>query len=284
MSVADTLASPELTGGAGFTFEDACVAVYLVALVAEETAAGLPDRVVVGVAVQQAPAGRPLDDLVVTAKAADGSLAALDLQIKRALTISAAASNHDFRSVVTQAWQTVAAATFHGELDRVGAVTGQIASDSKRALETICEWARSHATAASFLQSFSAGVANDTHRAIRDAVRTILTEIDPALGDDALHRFFRHFVLVTFDFSARRSDHPADAGAGPAHRSCRERQVACRRSVATPATRGARGRGAGRELRPCGAAQRSARRIPVRRRPFAASRSGDPPRRRNPER
>lgn len=200
MSVADTLASPELTGGTGFTFEDACVAVYMVALLAEETAAGLPERTVVGVAVQQAPTGRPLDDLVITAKAADGSQATLDLQIKRALILSAAASKHDFRSVVTRAWQTIATPTFHEDMDRVGAVTGQIASDSKRALETVCEWARSHATAASFLQSFSAGIANDTHRAIRDAVRIILAEIDPALGDDALHRFFRHFVLVTFDF------------------------------------------------------------------------------------
>jgi len=200
LSVAETLASPELTGGAGFTFEDACVTVYLAALLAEEVAAGLPDRAVVGVAVQQAPVGRPLDDLVVTAKATDSSVATLDLQIKRALTISAAASNHDFRSVVIQAWRTIMASTFHADLDRVGAVTGQVASESKRALESVCEWARSHAMAASFLQSFSAGIANETHRAIRDTVRAILTEIDPALGDDALHRFFRHFVLVTFDF------------------------------------------------------------------------------------
>ena len=179
------------------------------ALLAEETAPGLPDKTVFGVAVQQAPAGRPLDDMVVSARAADGAEAKLDLQVKRTLTLSAAASNQDFRSIVVHAWQTIAAPGFQVDRDRVGAVTGQIASDSRRALEAICEWARNTSSPALFLQHFDPGVANDSHRAIRDAVHALLAEVDPALGDDALFKFFRHFVLVTFDFLHEGAATPA---------------------------------------------------------------------------
>src|SRR4051812_34360220 len=73
--------STELTGGAGFTFEDAAVAVYLAALLGEETAPGLPGRVVVRVASQQAAFGHPLDDLVVEGRSSDDVPARLSLQV-----------------------------------------------------------------------------------------------------------------------------------------------------------------------------------------------------------
>ena len=56
--------STELTGGEGFTYEDTVVAYYLTALLHEDAAAGLTGQVV-RVAVQQAAAGDPLDDLIV---------------------------------------------------------------------------------------------------------------------------------------------------------------------------------------------------------------------------
>jgi len=37
---------PELTGGGGFTFEDTPVAIYLGALLGEESAAGLEERTI----------------------------------------------------------------------------------------------------------------------------------------------------------------------------------------------------------------------------------------------
>jgi hypothetical protein len=56
--------SPEISGGAGFSFEDATVALYLAALLGEESAPGLSARIIVRVAVQQAAFGEPLDDLI----------------------------------------------------------------------------------------------------------------------------------------------------------------------------------------------------------------------------
>jgi hypothetical protein len=56
-------ASTELTGGAGFSYEDAVVAYYLAQLLRRERAAG-QTGFVASVAVQQQGHGNPMDDLV----------------------------------------------------------------------------------------------------------------------------------------------------------------------------------------------------------------------------
>jgi hypothetical protein len=63
---ADSWRGEGYTRGAGFTFEDRCSALYLTALQAETTAAGLPSDVVAGVALQRGSFGAPMDDIIVT--------------------------------------------------------------------------------------------------------------------------------------------------------------------------------------------------------------------------
>ncbi|MHA6881753.1 hypothetical protein [Ralstonia pseudosolanacearum] len=75
------MTSPELTGGAGFTYEDAVAAYYLVGLVGGTTATELASRVVERVAQQQADFGEPLDDVIVDAVGlSDGTPMRLSLQ------------------------------------------------------------------------------------------------------------------------------------------------------------------------------------------------------------
>lgn len=71
--------SPELAGGTGFTYADQVAAHYLTALLLGSAAPGLAERVVVRVALEQRDAGEPLDDIIVDAKAPDGSVARLSL-------------------------------------------------------------------------------------------------------------------------------------------------------------------------------------------------------------
>jgi SpoVK/Ycf46/Vps4 family AAA+-type ATPase len=193
--------SSELTGGAGFTFEDAVAAVYLAALVNGTTTAGLTPRVVHRVALQQAPFGEPLDDVIVDAvSVSDHSVVRLSLQVKRALTISDAATNTDFREVIQRSWETLQKADFRDHLDRVGAVTGTIAEEPFRAFVTVCEWARASQTTASFMQRFADGNASRAHRGVLDTVRKLVQEgSGESSGDDALHRLFRHLVLIKLD-------------------------------------------------------------------------------------
>jgi hypothetical protein len=122
-------ASPELTGGAGFTYEDS-VAMYAAALFSETTALGLPGRQVKRLSVQHGSPGHPLDDLIVEGVGADGVRMRLSLHVKRKLVISAAESNTDFRDTVLRAHATIVGSEFTAGLDRVRAVTGEIADGS----------------------------------------------------------------------------------------------------------------------------------------------------------
>jgi hypothetical protein len=118
-------ASPELTGGAGFTFEDAVAAVYAASLLTENTALGLSGRRVTRVSLQQSSLGQPLDDVVVEAEGGDNVRMRLSLQVKRKMVVSAAVTNTDFKDIVLSAHSTVAQRAFTASVDRVGAVVGE---------------------------------------------------------------------------------------------------------------------------------------------------------------
>ncbi|ANB74890.1 hypothetical protein AYM40_20785 [Paraburkholderia phytofirmans OLGA172] len=208
------MTSPELTGGAGFTYEDAVAAYYLVGLVAGTTATGLASRVVIRVAQQQADFGEPLDDVIVDAVGrADGTTMRLSLQVKRDLTISSAASNSDFREVIQRSWQTLQKPDFRVHVDRVGAVAGSVTEDAFRNFTTVCEWARASDTVATFMHRFGdGGNASASHRAIAEAVRQVARDsVAGPLSDDQLHHFFQHLTLIRFDFLHAGSTHEAEA-------------------------------------------------------------------------
>jgi hypothetical protein len=192
-------ASPELTGGGGFTFEDRVAAIYLTALIGESGAAGLRGDRVVAVELQRAAFGQPLDDLIVSAALQDGSSARLGLQVKRSLTVSAAESNTDFREVVAKAWATIKADDFRHEFDRVGVAAGSVADGPKRAAQAVFEWARLSPTADDFQARFGPGIANDQHRRTRDAFFAALQAADPAATQEDLRRLLASFQLITFD-------------------------------------------------------------------------------------
>lgn len=207
------MTAPELTGGAGFTYEDAVAAHYLTSMISGTTAAALSPRIVKRVAQQQANFGEPLDDVIVDAASlADCTTMRLSLQVKRSLTISGAETNSDFREVVQRSWQTLQKSDFREHVDRVGAVTGSVAEETSRAFETVCEWARASDTTAAFMQRFvEGGNASATHRAVVEAVRMVAQNRGAPLSDDQLHRLLAHFVLIRFDFLHAGSTHEAGA-------------------------------------------------------------------------
>lgn len=189
---------PDTSGGSGFTFEDASVALYLAALLGEQSAPGLENRAVTRVAVQQRNQGEPLDDLIVDGIALDDSAARLSLQVKRALTIGA--GNADFREVVSRAWATLAKPDFREDMDRVGAVTGTVDDARRRDVEDISAWARASASAESLLARFKPGAAGKKRRDVLDTFRTILSgEVCEEMLAESLYRLLRHFTLLKFD-------------------------------------------------------------------------------------
>lgn len=193
-------ASPELTGGAGFTFEDGVAAVYAAALLAEATAPGLPGRVVTKLSVQQGAMGHPLDDVIVDAEGVDEVRMRLSLQVKRKLVVSDADTNSDFRETIHRAHLTVSGSGFQPGVDRVGAVTNEISDASKRTFETLCEWARAESDTPGFVTKLGTkGVAGEkaTHFTI---VKNLIAEISSGVDlDAAAHKLLAHFVLMRLE-------------------------------------------------------------------------------------
>ncbi|RWM76525.1 MAG: ATP-binding protein [Mesorhizobium sp.] len=191
---------PELAGGAGFSFEAAVTAYYLVALLGEQSTAGLLNQTVARVAVQQAAQGEPLDDLIVDGLATDGGLTRLSIQCKQSLRVSATAAG-DFRDIVLRAWATMEKPDFREDTDRVGAATASMTEDSRRALVEVCEWARASVSPESFFLRFATpGVAGAQRQRTLEVFRSILDEgRGEHIRDERVFRLLRHFVLITFD-------------------------------------------------------------------------------------
>ena len=189
---ADT--SSELTGGAGYTYEDAVVAYYLTALLREETAAG-QTGCVTRVAVQQAAQGEPLDDIIIDTSVGDVARR-LSLQVKRSLTISAAASNTDFRWIIQRALESRAKNDFRAGDDRYGFAVEHVAQTRFRSLNRLIEWAKSSPTGAHFEARFAPnGAASNADKALREELRTLIAPTTSEQEAD----FYRHFVALRLD-------------------------------------------------------------------------------------
>jgi hypothetical protein len=210
--------SPELTGGQGFSFEDAVSSVYTAALLCETTAPGMPGRVVRHVSVQQGSFGQPLDDLIVRAEGADQVPITFSAQVKRKLVVSAASTNTDFRETIERAYETLSDAAFHVSLDRVGAVVGEISDAAKRSFETLCEWARAESSSEQFaLKLHTDGAAGDKLSQF-EAVRDILSsKVTPGELEAATHKLLSHFVLIRLDLLTEGSPTEAQTVAGLAN-------------------------------------------------------------------
>jgi hypothetical protein len=187
-------ASAELRGGAGFTYADAVVAYYLVALLREEHAAG-QDGVVTSVAVEQSGHGHPMDDIVVELKDGAGRRM-LDLQVKRQLRISAAPTNIDFREIMAAAVATRESSDFQQDRDAYGFVAEHVAAGPLRTLNRLIDWAKASPSGEDYERRFvEGGAAAAAERALR-------LEIGPLTGATAADgevSFLRHFVALNMD-------------------------------------------------------------------------------------
>jgi hypothetical protein len=184
--------STELTGGAGFTYEDTIVAYYLAALLREEHAAG-QDGVVVSVAVQQAGHGHPMDDIVAEFKDAVG-LRVLDLQVKRQLRVSA--TNTEFSEILLAATATRARTDFKPDRDAYGLVAEHIAVGALRTLNRLIDWAKASSSGKDYENRFADGAAAAVpERGLRLKLKAVMG----ATTADEEVDFLRHFVALNID-------------------------------------------------------------------------------------
>ena len=183
--------SSELTGGAGYTFEDNCVAYYLSNLLAKRTAAG-QSGVVTKVAVQQGPVGDPLDDIIVHFLS-NGQNKKLSLQAKTKVVLTT--SNGDFKRIIEDSVKTLKSKNFQDGLDRFGFVARHIAQNKWRDLNRIIDWARSSTNSKEFLDRFSGASSSKSIQELKACVDAIADFSDELEN----WKFYQHFIGLKFD-------------------------------------------------------------------------------------
>jgi hypothetical protein len=184
-------ASTELTGGAGFSYEDTVVAYYLSSLLRRERAAG-QSGLVTSVAVQQQGHGNPMDDLVVEFDDM-GTKRVLSLQIKRSVTISGAESNEEFRGIIAAAVKTQASKAFTKGADVCGFIVEHVTTNTFRNLTRLISWTRASTAGADFEARFlPTGTAAADERNLRSGLLPVIgaTNADEEVG------FYQHFVAL----------------------------------------------------------------------------------------
>lgn len=193
-----TLAS----GPAGTHFEAQVAASYLLAMLAGAPARGLPGATIDRVELQQANAGRPLDDVVIHAHDnVSGKPAVLEVQVKRSIKFTA--GDPVFRKVVGQVVKASQRVDFLTQRYVLAIATTKGSRKIDGAYQDVLTLARQIGDAATFAAQIDlAGVANDD---MRDFVKTFKSHLrDEGSPDDneTVWLLLRRLQILTFDFTA----------------------------------------------------------------------------------
>ncbi|KQO19559.1 hypothetical protein ASF16_06185 [Acidovorax sp. Leaf78] len=193
-----TLAS----GPAGAHFEAQVGASYLLAMLARAPARGLPGATIDRVALQQANAGRPLDDVVIYAHDnVSGKLAVLEVQVKRSITFAAA--DPIFRKVVGQIVKASQRPDFLTQRYELAIATTKGSRKIDGAYQDVLTLARQIGDAATFAAQIDlAGVANDDMRALVKTFKSHMRDEGSPDDNETVWLLLRRLQILTFDFTA----------------------------------------------------------------------------------
>jgi hypothetical protein len=133
-----------------------------------------------------------MDDLVVEFDHM-GTKSVLSLQIKRSVTISGAASNGEFRGIITAAVKTQALGSFIKDADLCGFVVEHVTADTFRSLTRLIDWAKASTAGADFGARF---LPSGTAAADERNLRSDLLPVIGATNADEEVSFYRHFVAL----------------------------------------------------------------------------------------
>ncbi len=193
-----TLAS----GPAGTHFEAQVGASYLLAMLSGAPARGLPGATIDRVALQQANAGRPLDDVVIHAHDnVSGKPAVLEVQVKRSITFTA--TDPVFRKVVGQIVKASQRSDFLTQRYELAIATTKGSRKIDGAYQDVLTLARQIDDAATFaVQIDLVGVANDDMRVLVKTFKSHLRDEGSPYDNETVWLLLRRLQILTFDFTA----------------------------------------------------------------------------------
>jgi len=202
-----TPVSPFSTGGGGIRFELLVAVYYLIKLLRQEVARGMPDGVVQEVRLQQRNQDCPLDDVIVACGAPAGACT-LYLQARHSITFS---KNNEFIEVIRQAWRQMSESSFQPNLDAVGLAIGEVCNNAtvRTHVKDVLDWSRTSANAQSFytkVRKFQS-----KQRVVEGFEEGIRAAVGKKPRRDDVLALLKHFVVVPFDFAPRSGRDAVDS-------------------------------------------------------------------------
>lgn len=193
-----TLAS----GPAGTHFEGQVAASYLLAMLSGAPPRGLPGTTIDRIALQQANAGRPLDDVIVHAHdSVSGKTAVLEVQVKRSVTF--VTSDPVFRKVVGQIVKASQRPDFLTQRYELAIATTKGSRKIDGAYQDVLTLARKVGDAATFATQIDLpGAANDDMRTFVKTFKRHLRDEGATDDNETVWLLLRRLQILTFDFTA----------------------------------------------------------------------------------
>lgn len=191
--------SPASRGGAGTYIEGELGAFYLLSMLADIPAHGLPNARITKVRFQGSDLGYKLDDLVIHGISKSGD-ALLEIQSKRDITFSPGdAVYKDVASQIAKSQSTEVPEDRHF----LGIATQRTSRKISGAYQDALRWAATADNAGQFYKRLNAkGVGNSDMRAFEATTRANLIAAGVADDDEAIWRILRRVLILEFDFES----------------------------------------------------------------------------------
>jgi hypothetical protein len=186
----------------GNTFRGASWCVLLVSHAQRCPPRGLPGTTIDRVALQQANAGRPLDDVIIYAHDnISGKPSILEIQVKRSITFAAA--DPVFRKVVGQIVKASQGPDFLTQRYELAIATTKGSRKINGSYQDVLTLTRQIGDAATFASQIDlAGVANDEMRTFVKTFKSHLREEGANYDDENVWLLLRRLQILIFDFTA----------------------------------------------------------------------------------
>jgi hypothetical protein len=205
-------ASVQLTGGAGFEYEDQVAAFFATAMLAGTQPLGLDIGGVVKLDWQTRESGWLLDDLLVTlARPSTGHLA---ISIKSDRQVTGSGFPATFVTTVWEQWLGLGtpASTFGKDADLLGLVVGELANEPSEDWNELLRQARLTDSSRLAKRYTTEGVSSEGGRKLFASLKcpaSIATT--PPASDEDIAALVRHIRLVYLDFTAPTSRDTGDS-------------------------------------------------------------------------
>ena len=198
------MTSPASTGGSGPLFEAQVGAAYLLSMLLEVDARGLPNCRIDSIALQRGQEGYPLDDVIVHGQDRSGKAATLEIQVKRSITFAPA--DEVFQDVVKQVKKAMDDPAFWESHHQLAVAIARTTQKIESAYQDVLNWARNIEDATTFHARLNReGEANDAMRSFVSTFRDNLKAAGAPHDDETVWKILRRFHILVFDFTATDS-------------------------------------------------------------------------------